>query len=114
MSTQLESLLNQVRELHCKYQAGENLIAEIRKTLGITSITILQGIKNLQEENRRLKESLNQKEVNCHIVGCVVVPSGTTVETNYILMKHADFVITEDGVVLKNRYSGITGKIVQN
>lgn len=114
MNNQLESLLSQIKDLHSQWQCAENLITEIRNVLGIRGITILEGIKNLQNENARLQKLLEQKEMSCRITGCILVPAGTTDVINIPGFKSADLVITEDGRVLKNRWGGFTGKITQN
>lgn len=113
MNNQLESLLDQIKQLHSNWRSAENLITEIRNMLGVNSFPILGCIKNLKDENNRLKEQLAKKEVSYRITGCIVVPVETTDITLVPAFLSADLVLTEDGRVLKNRWGGYTGKIIE-
>ena len=115
MNSQLESLLGDIKQLHSNWKSAENLITEIKNALNVNGsfVTALEAIKDLKNENNRLREQLAKKEVSCRITGCIVVPAETTNLTLVPAFKSADLVLTEDGRVLKNRWGGYTGKIIE-
>ena len=111
MNNQLEGLLNQITDLHSKWQSAENLIKDIQKELeNIPGVTILMKIQNLKKAVKFTQEEL-QKRVCGHITGYLTVPAETGLASLPMwLIMSCDLIITEDGKILKNRL-GQTGTI---